>query len=118
MALIHASGLVTDLPEVSRWKGWLALMTGAADEAEAYTRQAIALAVRDGSRSWELRAALSLAHLLERQDRGSEGQRILAESFGAFTEGFDTPDLREAATMRSIVDGPSSESVHGVIRFS
>lgn len=109
LALIHASGLVTDLPEVWRLKGELALMTGAADEAEACTREAIALAERYGARSWELRAALSLACMLERQGRGPEGRSVLAGVLGAFTEGFDTPDLQQAMMMLAGFEGkPSS----------
>jgi predicted ATPase len=99
LELIHVSGLVTDLPEVWRWKGELALMAGAADEAEACTREASATAVRYGTRSWQLRAALSLARILDRQGRWPEGQRMLGEVLGAFTEGFDTPDLQEAMTL-------------------
>jgi predicted ATPase len=45
---------------------------------------------------WELRAATSLAHLWQSQDKRQEARELLAPIYGWFTEGFDTADLLEA----------------------
>jgi len=47
-------------------------------------------------KSWELRAAMSLCCLWRRQGKREEAQQLLAEIYGWFTEGFDTPDLKDA----------------------
>jgi predicted ATPase len=46
-----------------------------------------------------LRAATSLARLWQRQNKREEARQLLAEIYGWFTEGFDTPDLQEAKTL-------------------
>ena len=61
--------------------------------------QAIAEARRQGNRFYELRAATSLARLSRDQGRGAEARGLLAPIYGLFTEGFDTPDLKEAKTL-------------------
>jgi predicted ATPase len=66
------------------------------DRAESAFTQAIAEARRQGSRFYELRAATSLARLWRDQGRGAEARDVLAPIYGWFTEGFDTPDLKEA----------------------
>jgi len=48
---------------------------------------------------WELRAAVSFAQLRRGQGRGGEARNLLAPIYGWFTEGFDTPDLKEAAAL-------------------
>jgi predicted ATPase len=66
---------------------------------EASLRQALAVAQQQGARGWELRAATSLAHLwLDRGDREA-ASNLLAPIYGWFTEGFDTPDLRNARVL-------------------
>jgi predicted ATPase len=55
--------------------------------------------------SWELRAAISLARLLARQDRGEEARSILEATYTWFTEGFDTGDLREAKALLDALGG-------------
>jgi predicted ATPase len=74
------------------------LPAGAAD-ASSLLGQALDLARRQGARSWELRATMSLAHLLRRQGRGGEARTLLASTYDGFTEGFETVDLREAANL-------------------
>jgi adenylate cyclase len=64
--------------------------------AEACFRRALDVARGQGAKSLELRAALSLARLLRDRGRPAEGRRLLAVTFGSFTEGWDTPDLRDA----------------------
>jgi tetratricopeptide (TPR) repeat protein len=65
-------------------------------EAEACFHKSMEIARNQSARSWELRAAMSLGRLWERQGRKEEARRIVAEVYGWFTEGFDTKDLREA----------------------
>jgi tetratricopeptide (TPR) repeat protein len=65
-------------------------------EAEACFRQALELARSRGAKIWELRAALSLGELWRRQGKNEEAQAIVLETYGWFTEGFDTPDLKRA----------------------
>jgi predicted ATPase len=48
---------------------------------------------------WELRATVSLARLWQKQGRVDEARQMLAEIYGWFTEGFDTPDLQEARAL-------------------
>jgi len=72
---------------------------GAEGEAEACFRQAIEVARRQEAKSWELRATTSLARLWQRQGRTDEARQVLAHIYGWFTEGFDTPDLKEAKAL-------------------
>jgi DNA-binding winged helix-turn-helix (wHTH) protein/predicted ATPase len=65
-------------------------------EAESCFRQAIDAAQRLGARSWELRAATSLARLWSGQGRGSEAARLLGDCRRWFTEGLDTADVQSA----------------------
>jgi predicted ATPase len=75
---------------------------GAADrsplltEAEACFRQALTLARGQQAKSWELRAALSLSRLWQRQGKRAQARQLLAEVYTWFTAGFDTVDLQEA----------------------
>jgi len=68
-------------------------------EAELRFRQAIDIARRQQARSLELRAATSLSHLLRGQGRHAEARDVLSGVHGWFTEGFDEPDLRQAAAL-------------------
>ena len=86
--------------ELHRLKGELLLIApGDAVAAEACFRQAIEIARSQYSRAWELRAAMSLARLRQRQGRGDEGCAELAAVYGTFTEGFTTPDLIDATAL-------------------
>jgi predicted ATPase len=68
-------------------------------EAEACFHQALDVARRQQAKSWELRVALSLSRLWQQQGKRAEARQILAEVYGWFTEGFDTPDLQEAKVL-------------------
>jgi predicted ATPase len=70
-----------------------------AQHAEAYFGQALATARRQQAKSLELRAAMSLARLWQRQGKRAAACRMLAEVYGWFTEGFDTADLQEAKAL-------------------
>jgi predicted ATPase len=88
-------------PEVHRIEGELSLRrtAPAPDDAERCFRTAIDLARRRGEKSLELRAATSLARLWQRQGRRDDAGRLLAGTYGWFTEGFDTADLKEAKAL-------------------
>jgi predicted ATPase len=87
--------------ELHRLKGLLLLArtTGQDTEAETCFRQALDIARRQQAKSWELRAAMSLSRLWQRQDKRDAARELLAEVYGWFTEGFDTADLQEAKAL-------------------
>jgi DNA-binding SARP family transcriptional activator/predicted ATPase len=85
--------------ELYRLKAELALMQGDETEAERSLRKAIEVARRQQANSWELRATVSLCRLWQKQGKREEARQLLSEIFGWFTEGFDTPDLKEAKAL-------------------
>jgi predicted ATPase len=101
LAVAQRTGERRDAAEISRVKGELLLQYAVtnASEAEACFQQALALARRQQTQSWELRAAMSLARLWQRQGKRAEARALLAETYGWFTEGFDTADLRDAKAL-------------------
>src|SRR5262249_17523357 len=84
--------------ELYRLKGGLLLQQTAGNQAEAETcfAKAIAIAQSQQAKSWELRAATSLARLWQSQRKRNEARQLLGDVYGWFTEGFDTADLKEA----------------------
>ena len=84
--------------EVNRIAGEIALLSPEPDvaKAEAYFERALAVARAQQAKSWELRAAISMARLWRDQGRRDEARDLLAPLYGWFTEGFDTRDLKEA----------------------
>ncbi len=89
------------LPELHRLRGDILLMQSRADnvEAERSYREAMAMAAGQSCRPLELRAATSLARLLAEHGRREEARGLLAPVYGAFTEGFERPDLQAAKAM-------------------
>ena len=87
--------------EVYRITGEVALkLPGAdADRGATYFKSALAVARQQQAKSWELRAAMSLARLWRDQGRREEARELLAPVYGWFTEGFDTRDLKEAKAL-------------------
>jgi len=87
--------------ELYRLKGELLLQqaTGSSDEAEACFHRALDIARRQQAKSLELRAAISLARLWQRQGKRAAAHELLAPIYGWFTEGFDTADLQEARAL-------------------
>jgi predicted ATPase len=87
--------------EVSRVAGEIALMSLEPDaaKAEAYFESALAVARKQQAKSWELRAAMSMARLWRDQGKRDEARDLLAPVYGWFTEGFDTLDLKEAKVL-------------------
>jgi len=87
--------------EVNRIAGEIALMSPEPDttKAEAYFERALAVARQQQAKSWELRAAMSMARLWRDQGKRTEAGNLLAPIYGWFTEGFDTLDLKEAKVL-------------------
>ena len=87
--------------EVDRVAGEIALMSPEPDaaKAEAYFERALAVARQQQAKSWELRAAMSLARLWRSQGKVLQARELLAPVYGWFTEGFDTRDLKEAKAL-------------------
>ena len=87
-------------PELYRLKGELLWMRGEPDnEIEKCFQQALELSRRRLAKSWELRAATSLARLRKKQGRQKEAYEVLSGVFGWFSEGFEFPDLKEAKAL-------------------
>jgi predicted ATPase len=61
--------------------------------------RALAVARQQQTKSWELRAAMSMARLWRDQGKRDEARDLLAPVYGWFTEGFDTLDLKEAKAL-------------------
>jgi predicted ATPase len=72
-------------------------------EAEAWLQRALDVARRQEAKALELRAAMSLARLWQRQGKRDEAQALLAPIYGWFTEGFDTADLQEAKALLEVL---------------
>jgi predicted ATPase len=68
-------------------------------KAEAYFDRALVIARQQQAKSWELRAAVSMARLGREQGKRDEARDLLAPVYGWFTEGFDTLDLKEAKAL-------------------
>jgi class 3 adenylate cyclase/predicted ATPase len=85
--------------ELYRHKGQLLLRQRHSEAAEELYRNALSIAEEQEAKLWELRAAASLARLRRDQGRHAEARDLLAPVYGWFTEGFDTPDLKDAKAL-------------------
>jgi predicted ATPase len=87
--------------ELHRLNGELLLQQSAdnATEAESCFQQAISIAQNQSAKSWELRAATSLARFWQSQGKRDEARELLAPVYEWFTEGFDTADLIDAKSL-------------------
>ena len=87
--------------EVNRTAGEIALKSPERDvvKTDAYFERALAVARKQQAKSWELRAAMSMARLLRDQGKRDEARDLLAPVYGWFTEGFDTLDLKDAKAL-------------------
>jgi predicted ATPase len=85
--------------EIHRLKGLVLLSRRDSKASEACFAHSTEIAQQQHARSLELRAATSLARLWRDQGKRAAGRDLLAPVYGWFTEGFDTPDLKEAKTL-------------------
>jgi predicted ATPase len=101
LVLVEATGERWYEAEIYRLRGVLLLQHAVAEpgEAEACFQQALTIARRQQAKSLELRAATSLSRLWQHQGKRAEAYQLLAETYGWFTEGFDTADLQEARAL-------------------
>ena len=86
-------------PELHSHKGQLLRRHGNFEVAEELYRKALSIAREQGAKLWELRAAVSLSRLWRDQGKRADAHDLLAPVYGWFTEGFDTPDLKEARAL-------------------
>jgi tetratricopeptide (TPR) repeat protein len=88
--------------ELYRLRGDLLAQSGARDEGEvtACYERAVEVARSQRAKSWELRATVRLCRQWQEQGRRKEAQQRLAEIYRWFTEGFETPDLKEAEALQ------------------
>jgi adenylate cyclase len=101
LALVDTTGERCYEPELHRLKGELLLQqsSGNSTEAETCLHHAISIAQSQQAKSWELRAATSLARLWQSQGKRDEARQLLGDVYGWFTEGYDTADLKDANTL-------------------
>jgi class 3 adenylate cyclase/predicted ATPase len=97
-ALVSTEGADFYEAELHRLHGELRLLKSIpdADHAEACFRQALTVARNQQAKSWELRAAMSLGRLWVNQGKRSDARKLIKVLYDWFTEGFETPDLRDA----------------------
>jgi predicted ATPase len=99
LRIVERTGQRWFAAELNRHKGQLLLRQGHPEAAEELYRKALNIAEEQGAKLWELRGAVSFAQLRRDQGRCAEARDLLAPVYGWFTEGFDTPDLKEAKAL-------------------
>jgi len=112
VARIEAGEERSHYAEVLRLRGWILILRGDLEQAAATLRKALTVARRQRAKSWELRAAATLARLLASRGNPAEALALLAPVYNWFTEGRDTRDLKEAAQLLVELRGaePSRQS--------
>jgi len=108
LALVDTTGERVWEPKLYRLKGELLLQQSSDNHLEAETcfHHALEVARTQQAKSFELRAATSLARLRQSQGKCQEAHDLLAPVYGWFTEGFDTADLKDAkALLYELEDG-------------
>jgi predicted ATPase len=101
IAMVEATKETLWEAEVYRVAGETVLASPHLDEAKAasYFERALAIARDQQAKSWELRASMSMSRLWRDQGKRDEARELLAPVYGWFTEGFDTPDLKQAKAL-------------------
>ena len=99
LQLVERTGERWFAAELDRQRGRLLLRQGHPEAAEELYRKALGIAREQEAKLWELRAAASLARLWRDQGRRAAARDLLAPVYGWFTEGFATPDLKEAKAL-------------------
>jgi predicted ATPase len=101
LRMARATGELVWEPELLRLEGEVRLADGSHDVGRALGcfDRAVEIARRQQTRSWQLRAAVSLARVLVANGERDDARNKLADVYGAFTEGFDTADLSEARSL-------------------
>jgi class 3 adenylate cyclase/predicted ATPase len=99
LRIVQTTGERWFVAELNRHKGQVLLRQGHSSAAEELYRKALSIAEEQAAKLWELRAALSLARLRRDQGRHADARDLLVPVYGWFTEGFNTPDLKEAKAL-------------------
>jgi predicted ATPase len=101
MAVIETTKQTWFEADINRTAGEIALVSPERDavKAQAFFERALEIARGQQARSWELRAAMSLARLWRDQGKPAEAHDLLAPVYGWFTEGFDTFDMKKAKAL-------------------
>jgi predicted ATPase len=99
LQIVEQTGQRWFAAELIRHKGQLLLRQGRTEAAEKLYRKALSIAEEQEAELWELRAAASLTRLRRGQGHRAEARDLLAPVYGWFTEGFNTPDLKEAKAL-------------------
>ena len=86
------------IAELFRVKGELTLLAGG-EGANEYFQRALDWAQRQGTLSWELRAAMSLARYQREHGQSAAARELISQVYGRFSEGFDTTDLKAARAL-------------------
>jgi len=107
LAVVECTGDRRDEAEIHHLKGKFLLrqIVPAESQAETCFRQALAVACQQQATAYELRVAMSLSRLWQRQGKRAEAYELLAPIYGWFTEGFDTADLQEARALLEVLGG-------------
>ena len=100
-AIMEASGETWCKAEINRIAGEIAFLSPEQDMSNAlmYFERALTVARQQDAKSWELRAAMSLARLWRDQGKLQQARELLAPVYDWFTDGFDTLDLKEAKVL-------------------
>jgi class 3 adenylate cyclase/tetratricopeptide (TPR) repeat protein len=109
VARVEAGEERSHYAEMLRLKGWIQILRGHPDEAIVILRKAIAVARKQTAKSWELRAATTLARLLASRGKKTEALALLEPVHDWFTEGHDTRDLKEAAQLLTEIRGAAGQ---------
>jgi predicted ATPase len=109
MAASKASGECWCDADIHRLAGDIVLLSSDRDaaKAEAHFERALAIARKQQAKSFELRAAMSMARLWRDQGKRAEARDLLAPVYAWFTQGFNTPDLQEAKALLDELAGAS-----------
>jgi adenylate cyclase len=110
VAISGRTGELLDRMQALTVKGELCAAASEDDEAAACFEEAIAVARTQAAKAMELRAATRLARLRQRQGKVAEARAVISDITGWFTEGFGTPDLREARVLIENLDGAGSRA--------
>ena len=99
LTMVQDSGECWWQAELHRQEGQFRLAIDDNAAAESCFATAIEFAQRQSAKSLELRAATSLARYWHAEGKHVEARDLLYPLYGWFTEGFDTPDLRDAKAL-------------------
>jgi predicted ATPase len=110
MAAVESTKERWCVADIHRIAGEVTLMSPEPDaaKAEAHFESALTVAREQKAKSWELRAAISLARLWHEQGKRGQARDLLAPVYGWFTEGFETLDLKAAKTLLDDLGGNPS----------